>query len=145
MRISGELAGVGGKDEQNYDTRRTFENRIRSRTFLEAIMIRLAKVAFVAAMSLAAAELARAQQDLRVGLMDAEPVVVRNNNQLGARDIDVWTAIAEDTGIRVTYVFVKSPSALLTALDEGKVDAAGWTQTTAAKYRLTTILPTAEA
>ena len=65
---------------------------------------------------------------------------------LGGRDIDVWTAIAKDTGLRVTYVFVKNPSALLAALDEGKVDVAGWTSTSAAKYLLTvTILPTAEA
>jgi ABC-type amino acid transport substrate-binding protein len=93
---------------------------------------------------LSAAGFASAQQDLRVGLMDAEPGVVRNNDQLGGRDIDVWTAIGTDTGLRVSYVFVKSPSALLAALDEGKVDVAGWTSTSAAKYRLTvTILPTA--
>lgn len=93
----------------------------------------------------AAAGLASAQQDLRVGLMDEEPGVVRNKDQLGGRDIDVWTAIAKDTGLRVSYVFVKSPAALLTALDEGKVDVAGWTSTSAEKYLLTvTILPTAE-
>ena len=94
----------------------------------------------------AAAGVASAQQDLRVGLMDEEPGVVRNNNQVGGRDIDVWTAIANDTGVRVTYVYVKSPSALLAALDEGNVDVAGWTSTTSEKYlRTTTILPTAEA
>jgi cystine transport system substrate-binding protein len=115
--------------------------------FEEAIMIRLSKLALVFATAvLAAVEPASAQQDLRVGLMDAEPGVVRNNNQLGGRDIDIWDAIAKDAGLRVTYVFVKNPSALLAALDEGKVDVAGWTSTTAAKYLLTdTILPTAEA
>jgi len=41
---------------------------------------------------------------------------------------------------------VKSPSALLAALDEGKVDVAGWTSTTSEKYlRTIAILPTAEA
>lgn len=99
-----------------------------------------------AAVFLSFAGLASAQQDLRVGLMDEEPGVVRNKDQLGGRDIDVWTAIANDTGLRVRYVFVKSPAALLAALDEGKVDVAGWTSTSAAKYLLTvTILPTAEA
>jgi polar amino acid transport system substrate-binding protein len=110
-------------------------------------MISLSKMVliFVTAF-LFAAGLASAQQGVRVGLMDAEPGVVRSDNQLGGRDIDVWDAIAKDTGLRVTYVFVKSPSALLAALDEGKVDVAGWTSTTAAKYLLTaTILPTAEA
>jgi len=110
-------------------------------------MIRLCKVLLASATAiLSAAGFASAQQDLRIGLMDAEPGVVRNNDQLGGRDIDVWTAISTDTGLRVSYVFVKSPSALLAALDEGKVDVAGWTSTSAAKYRLTvTILPTAEA
>jgi polar amino acid transport system substrate-binding protein len=107
----------------------------------------MTKLALIFATALlAAVGPASAQQDLRVGLMDEEPGVVRNNEQLGGRDIDVWTAIAKDTGLRVTYVFVKNPSALLAALDEGKVDVAGWTSTSAAKYLLTvTILPTAEA
>jgi polar amino acid transport system substrate-binding protein len=89
---------------------------------------------------------ANAQQELRVGLMNAEPGVISKDSQLRGRDIDIWDAIAKDTGLRVTYVLVSSPSALLAALDEGKVDTAGWTSTTAAKYLLTdTILPTAEA
>ena len=109
-------------------------------------MIKLSQVLVFATTFLSGIALASAQQDIRVGLMDAEPGVVRNNEQLGGRDIDVWTAIANDTGLRVTYVFVKSPSALLAALDEGKVDVAGWTATSASKYLLTvTILPTAEA
>ncbi len=78
--------------------------------------------------------------------MDAEPGVVRINDQLGGRDIDVWGAIAKNCGFRVRYVFVNNPPALLTALDEGKVDVAGWTTTTDAKYLLTDmILPSAEA
>jgi polar amino acid transport system substrate-binding protein len=93
-----------------------------------------------------AAAVTNAQHDLRVGLMDEEPGVVRSNNQLSGRDIDVWNAIANDTGLRVTYVYVKSPSALRLALDEGKVDVAGWTSSTSEKYlRTSTILPTAEA
>lgn len=110
-------------------------------------MMRLSKVVLVFATALLSlAGVASAQQDLRVGLMDAEPGVVRNNDQLGGRDIDVWNAIAKDTGLRISYVFVKSPSALLAALDDGKVDVAGWTSTESAKYLLTvTILPTAEA
>jgi hypothetical protein len=50
-------------------------------------MRRLSKVvlAFAAAF-LSAAGLASAQQDLRAGLMDAEPGVVRHNSQLGGRD-----------------------------------------------------------
>jgi polar amino acid transport system substrate-binding protein len=113
----------------------------------EMVMIRLTKVVLTfAAAFLSFAGLASAQQDLRVGLMDEEPGVVRNKDQLSGRDIDVWTAIAKDTGLRVAYVFVKSPAALLAAVDEGKVDVAGWTSTSAAKYLLTvTILPTAEA
>ena len=101
---------------------------------------------FVTAILSAAGLTNAQQQDLRVGLMDAEPGVVRGKDQLSGRDIDIWSAIANDTGLRVTYVFVKSPAALLAALDESKVDVAGWTSTTAAKYLLTvTILPTAEA
>jgi polar amino acid transport system substrate-binding protein len=114
-------------------------------------MIRLFKLAALfAGTMLAAVETASAQQELRVGLMDAEPGVIRDNNQLGGRDIDIWNAIAKDTGLRVTYVFVSNPTALLAALDEGKVDVAGWavtrTPATEAKYLLTdTIFPTAEA
>jgi cystine transport system substrate-binding protein len=110
-------------------------------------MVRLSKVPLIfSAAFLSAAGLANAQQDLRVGLMDEEPGVVRNNDQLSGRDIDVWTAISKDTGLRVAYVFVKNPAALLTALDDGTVDVAGWTSTSVEKYLLTvTILPTAEA
>src|SRR4051794_27139822 len=89
---------------------------------------------------------ANAQQELRVGLVNAEPGVISKDNRLGGRDIDIWNAIAKDTGLHVTYILVSSPSALLAALDEGKVDAAGWTSTKSDKYLLTdTILPTAEA
>jgi polar amino acid transport system substrate-binding protein len=82
--------------------------------------------------------------------MDAEPGVIRNNSQLSGRDIDIWNAIGQDSGLSITYVFVSSPSALLAALDDGKVDVAGWavsrTPATEAKYLLTdTILPSAEA
>ena len=109
-------------------------------------MTRLCKVLLASATAILSAAGFASAQDIRVGLMDAEPGVVRNNDQLNGRDIDVWTAISNDTGLRVSYVFVKSPSALLAALDEDKVDVAGWTSTSAAKYRLTdTILPTAEA
>ena len=89
-------------------------------------MIRFSKlVSFFAATIFAAAGSANAQQVLQVGLMDAEPGVIRNDGQLGGRDIEVWDAIAKDTGLRVTYVLVNSPAALLAALDEGKVDVAG--------------------
>jgi ABC-type amino acid transport substrate-binding protein len=113
----------------------------------EVIMTKLSRVVLAFATAfLSAAGLASAQQDLRVGLMDAEPGVVRTNDQLGGRDIDIWSAIAKDTGLRLTYILVKSPVELLAALDESKVDVAGWTTTTAGKYLLTvTILPTAEA
>lgn len=57
--------------------------------------------------------------------MDAEPGVIRNNSQLGGRDIEIWDAIGKDSGLLVTYVFVSNSSALLTPLDEGKVDVAG--------------------
>ena len=102
-------------------------------------MIRVSKIVLsLAAAVLAAVGTASAQHDLRVGLMDAEPGVIRSNNQLGGRDIDVWDAIGKDSGLRVTYVFVSNPTALLAALDEGKVDVAGWavtrTPTTEAKY-----------
>ena len=104
----------------------------------------------LAAMIFAAAGPANAQQSLRVGLMDAEPGVVRKDSQLGGRDIEVWDAIAKDAGLSVTYVLVNSPPALLAALDEGKVDVAGWAvtrnPTNEAKYLLTdTIFLTAEA
>jgi polar amino acid transport system substrate-binding protein len=99
---------------------------------------------------LAAIGTASAQQGLRVGLLDAEPGVVRDGDQVGGRDIDIWDAIAKDTGLQVTYVFMSNLPPLLAALDEGKLDAVGWgvspTPDTAAKYLLTdTILPTAEA
>jgi len=107
-------------------------------------MIRVALL--IAATILSPLGSAGAQQELRVGLMNAEPGVISKDNQLRGRDIDIWDAVAKDTGLRVTYVLVSSPSALLAALDEGKVDAAGWTSTKADKYLLTdTILPTAEA
>ncbi len=114
-------------------------------------MIRLSKlVSFFVATIVATVGAANAQQVLRVGLMDAEPGVIRNNSQVGGRDIDVWDAIAKDTGLQVTYIFVNNPPALLAALDEGKVDVAGWavtrTPATEAKYLLTdTIFQTAEA
>jgi polar amino acid transport system substrate-binding protein len=102
------------------------------------------------AVILAVVGTASAQQELRVGLVDAEPGIIRSNNQLGGRDIEIWDAIGKDIGLRVTYVVVSSPTALLAALDEGKVDVAGWavsrTPTTEAKYLLTdTIFPSAEA
>ena len=114
-------------------------------------MIKVSKFVLpFAAAILTAVGTANAQQDLRVGLMDAEPGVIRTNSQLGGRDIDIWDAIGKDSGLRVTYVFVSNSSALLAALDEGKVDVAGWavsrTPITEAKYLLTdTILPSAEA
>ena len=104
-----------------------------------------------AATIFAAVGSANAQQVLRVGLMDAEPGIIRyDSQQLGGRDVDVWDAIAKDTGLRVTYVLVNSPAALLAALDDGKVDVAGWAvtrnPTNEAKYLLTEmIFPTAEA
>lgn len=104
---------------------------------------------FAAAM-FAAAGSANAQQDLRVGLMDAEPGIIRKDSKVGGRDVEVWDAIAKDAGFSVTYVLVNSPAALLAALDEGRVDVAGWAVTRNAtnesKYLLTdTIFPTAEA
>ena len=62
-----------------------------------------------------------------MGLLTTASVAIDRSkfNQLRGRDIDIWNAIAKDTGLRVTYVLVSSPSALLAALDEGKVDAAG--------------------
>jgi polar amino acid transport system substrate-binding protein len=114
-------------------------------------MIRLSKiVALFAAAILAAFGTASAQQGLRVGLLDAEPGVIRDGNQVGGRDIDIWNAIAKDTGLDVTYVFMSNLPPLLAALDESKLDVVGWgvspTSDTEAKYLLTdTILPTAEA
>lgn len=125
-----------------------FDGAIAARRCFEgATMTKFSKVLLVFATAiLCTSGPVNAQQELRVGLMDAEPGVVQSKGQLAGRDIDIWSAIAKDTGLRVSYVFVKSPEALLAALDESKVDVAGWTSTTAAKYLLTvTILPTAEA
>ena len=114
-------------------------------------MIRISKFsALFAGAILAAVGTANAQQVLRVGLQDSEPGVIRSNNQLGGRDIDIWDAIAKDSGLRVTYVLMDNSPKLLAALDEGKLDVVGWavsrTPTTEAKYLLTdTIFPTAEA
>jgi polar amino acid transport system substrate-binding protein len=117
----------------------------------EAIMIRVSKLMtlFAAAM-LAAFGTASAQQGLRVGLLDAEPGIIRDGDQVGGRDIEIWNAIAKDTGLQVTYVFMTNLPPLLAALDESKLDVVGWgvtpTSDTATKYLLTeTILPTAEA
>jgi polar amino acid transport system substrate-binding protein len=113
-------------------------------------MIRVSKiVALIAAAILAAVGTASAQQDLRVALLDAEPGVIRSSNEAGGRDIDIWDAIAKDSGLRFTYVFMNLPK-LLAALDEGKADVIGQgispTPATEAKYLLTdTIFQTAEA
>jgi ABC-type amino acid transport substrate-binding protein len=106
-------------------------------------------VALIAAPVLAAVGTASAQQDLRVALLDAEPGVVRNSNQVGGRDVDIWDAIAKDSGLHFTYVFMNVPQ-LLAALDEGKADVIGQgitpTPATEAKYLLTdTLFQTAEA
>jgi polar amino acid transport system substrate-binding protein len=114
-------------------------------------MIRVSKiVALFAPAILAAVGTASAQQALRVGLMEAEPGVVRDGNQVGGRDIDIWDAIAKDSGLRFTYVFMSSVPPLLAAMDENKLDAVGWgvspTSDMEAKYLLTdTIQLTAEA
>jgi ABC-type amino acid transport substrate-binding protein len=107
-------------------------------------------MALFAATTVATIGAANAQQSLRVGLLDAEPGVVRVGDQVGGRDIDIWNAIAKDTGLQVTYVFMTNLPPLLAALDESRLDAVGWgvspSADTAAKYLLTdTILPTAEA
>jgi ABC-type amino acid transport substrate-binding protein len=114
-------------------------------------MIRVSKiVALIAAAMLVAVGTASAQQGWRVGLLDAEPGVIHDGNQVGGRDIDIWDAIAKDTGLGVTYVFMSNLPPLLAALDESKLDVVGWgvtpTSDTEAKYLLTdTIQPTAEA
>jgi ABC-type amino acid transport substrate-binding protein len=60
---------------------------------------------------------------------------------VGGRDIDIWNAIAKDTGVQVTYVLMTNLPPLLAALDEGKLDVVGWgvspTSDTATKYLLT--------
>jgi polar amino acid transport system substrate-binding protein len=119
--------------------------------FWEAIMIGVSKiVALFTATILAAIGTANAQQGLRVGLLDAEPGVIRAGDKVGGRDIDIWNAIAKDTGLQLTYVFMTNLPPLLAALDENKLDVVGWgvtpTPDTTAKYLLTDIiLPTAEA
>jgi polar amino acid transport system substrate-binding protein len=113
-------------------------------------MIRVSKiVALFAVAILVTVGTASAQQSWRVGLLDAEPGVIRDGNQVGGRDIDIWDAIAKDTGLRVTYVFMSNLPPLLAALDESKLNVVGWgvtpTSDTEAKYLLTdTIQPTAE-
>ncbi len=107
-------------------------------------------IPLVAAAILATVGAASAQQVLRVGLQDSEPGVIRIDNQLSGRDIDIWDAIAKDSGLRVTYVLRDNGPQLLTAMDEGKIDVVGWavsrTAATEARYLLTdTILPSAEA
>jgi ABC-type amino acid transport substrate-binding protein len=88
-------------------------------------MIRISKIAaLIAVATLAAVGTASAQQDLRVALLDAEPGVIRKGNDVGGRDIDIWDAIAKDSGSRFTYVFMNVPQ-LLAALDEGKADVIG--------------------
>jgi ABC-type amino acid transport substrate-binding protein len=106
-------------------------------------------IALFAAVTLTAFGTASAQQGLRVGLLDAEPGVIRDGDQVGGRDIDIWNAIAKDAGLHVTYVFMSNLPPLLAALDEGKLDVIGWgvspTSDVEAKYLLTdTILPTAD-
>jgi ABC-type amino acid transport substrate-binding protein len=119
-------------------------------TTLEAIMIRISKIATLIALAIpATVGTASAQQDLRVALLDAEPGVIRNGNDVSGRDIDIWDAIAKDSGLRFTYVFMNVPQ-LLAALDEGKADVIGQgitpTPATEAKYLLTdTLFQTAEA
>ena len=114
-------------------------------------MTRLSQLTpLLAAAILATAGTTSAQQALRVGLQDSEPGVIHNGNQLGGRDIDIWDAVAMDSGLRVTYVFGDNGPQLLAAMDEGKIDVVGWavsrTLTTEAKYLLTdTIFPSAEA
>ena len=82
-------------------------------------------IPLVATAILATVGTASAQQVLRVGLQDSEPGVIHNDNQLGGRDIDIWDAIAKDSGLRVTYVLRDNSPQLLAALDEGKIDVVG--------------------
>ena len=113
-------------------------------------MIGISKiVGLIAATMLVAVGTASAQQNLRVALLDAEPGVIRSSNEVGGRDIDIWDAIAKDSGLRFTYVFMNVPQ-LLAALDEGNADVIGQgitpTPATEAKYLLTdTLFQTAEA
>jgi ABC-type amino acid transport substrate-binding protein len=150
--FAGELAGV----ETSAGSLGVFGNRLRGGLdymcdrLLEAIMVRISKmVALIAATILGAVGTASAQQQQIVALLDAEPGVIRNGTDVGGRDIDIWDAIAKDSGLRFTYVFMNVPQ-LLAALDEGKADVIGQgitpTPATETKYLLTdTLFQTAEA
>src|SRR6266540_3079276 len=61
------------------------------RPLWRTVMIRL--VLLIATTILSCVGSAKAQQELRVGLMNAEPGVINKDNQLRGRDIDIWNAI----------------------------------------------------
>ena len=93
---------------------------------------------------------AQAQEVVRVGLQEAEPGVIRNNSQLGGRDIEMWDAIAKDARLRLTYVIMNNVPTLLAAMAEGKMDVVGTgvsrTPDMQSKYHLTdSLFMTAEA
>jgi len=113
-------------------------------------MRRMMRVALLALAVSSVCSQATAQQTLRVGLQDAEPGVIRGDGKLSGRDIDIWNAIASDSGVNVSYVFMSDIASLVSALDAGTIDAVGWgmsrTPATEAKYLLTEpIMESAEA
>jgi ABC-type amino acid transport substrate-binding protein len=93
-----------------------------------------------AAAVLAAMNPASAQQVLRVGLQNAEPGVVRSNNEIGGLQIEVLEAIAKNAGFKVAFTITENTRKSFGLMDEGKLDAVAGTTVTAenqAKYSFT--------
>jgi len=93
-----------------------------------------------AAAVLAAMNPASAQQVLRVGLQNAEPGVVRSNNEIGGLQIEVLEAIAKNAGFKVAFTITENTRKSFGLMDEGKLNAVAGTTVTAenqAKYSFT--------
>jgi len=85
---------------------------------------------------------AMAQQVVRVGMQDAQPNVVRKDNQVSGTVIEIWEAIAKEAGFRVEFIIRENNNQAIELMEQGKLDVvAGSTDTPANRTRFTLSVP----